>query len=206
MTELVIVGRSSSSFTRIARFFAHELEVAYTFRPLFDLMSLDPTAYGENPALKIPVLIDEQGPLFGSENICRELTRRARDRERVVLRGATNHRLVTNAEELVLHAMSTEVSLITSKFTGQTPGPKLTSSLEHCLRWLDEHLSEVRAQLPSDRALSFVEVATFCLVRHLPFREVMDVSPWKRLAAFCAEMDARSGARATEYRYDQPTS
>ena len=58
------------------------------------------------------------------------------------------------------------------------------------------------ATMPADRALSFVEVALFCVVRHLPFREIMDVSKWSRLAAFCNRFGERPGAKATEYRFD----
>ena len=58
------------------------------------------------------------------------------------------------------------------------------------------------AALPAHRTLSFVEVALFCVVRHLPFREVLDVGPWTRLGHFCSSFGARESARATEYRFD----
>ena len=93
MSELVLVGRSSSHFTRVARMFALELGIDFAVRPVYDLTSLDVTVYGDNPALKIPVLLTETGPLFGAENICRELVRRARAKNKkakksdVVLRG-----------------------------------------------------------------------------------------------------------------------
>ena len=75
--NLVIVGRSSSHFTRTTRIFAHELGVAHEFRPVVDMTTLDPRVYAENPALKVPILIDAEGPLYGTENICRALTRRS---------------------------------------------------------------------------------------------------------------------------------
>ena len=77
MGDIVLVGRSSSHFTRTARIFAIELGVPHTFRPVFDILSLDQATFADNPALKVPILVDGNGSLFGTENICRELVRRS---------------------------------------------------------------------------------------------------------------------------------
>ena len=58
------------------------------------------------------------------------------------------------------------------------------------------------AALPPERALSFCETSLFCLVTHLPFRKLMDVSGHQRLQAFCQVFGQRPGAQATEYRFD----
>jgi glutathione S-transferase len=202
--ELTLVGRSSSHFTRTARLFAHELAVPHDFRPVLDMLALEAGTYGDNPALKVPVLLDAEGPLFGTENICRELTRRSGQRSRVVLRGDVSARIVANAEELVLHAMGSEVIIITTALGGpeQTPPPKVRRSLENALAFLDGNLDRVLAALPTDRVLSFCEVALFCVVTHLPFRKMMDVSGYLRLQAFAATFGERPGAKATEYRFD----
>lgn len=205
MNQLVLVGRSSSHFTRTARIFALELGVAHAFRPVLDITALDAATYADNPALKIPILVDEQGPLFGTENICRELVRRSgRERASVVMRGDVPDRVVANAEELTLHVMSAEVSLIMAKTAGDArlAPPKVSRSLDDSLRWLDENVDAVLAALPVARALSFVEVALFCVVTHLPFRQVTDVAPWTRLGDFCARFGLRESAQATEYRFD----
>jgi glutathione S-transferase len=206
MSEIVLIGRSSSHFTRLARIFALELGVPHAFRPVFDLTTVDPAAYGGNPALKIPVLVDAQGPLAGAENICRELARRSGRAAGVALRGEAGERVVANAEELVLHAMASEVSLIMAKMAGddRPAPPKLSRGLENCLTYLDENVDAVLAALPASRAFSFVEVALFCLVTHLPFRQVLDVTPWARLGAFSRQFGRRESAKATEYRFDAP--
>jgi glutathione S-transferase len=206
MADLVLVGRSSSHFTRTARIFALELGISHELRPVLDLTSLDPATYGGNPALKVPVLLDADGPMFGAENVCRELARRSNARARVVLRGDSPDRLVANAEEMALHAMATDVSLVmfgASSGDRATP-PKLRPSLENALAWLDERFDRVLAALPADRVLSFLEVATFCTVEHLPWRKVMDVARYERLAAFCARFGERESARRTAYRFDPP--
>lgn len=204
MSALEIVGRSSSHFTRVTRVFAHELAVPYTFRPVFDLTSIDQDAYAGHPALKVPTLVDERGSLFGSENICRELVRRSSTSSRVVMRGEVDDRIVQNAEELTVHVMTAEVSLILAKIAGddRLAPPKVRRSIENSLDYLDAHIDTVIATLPAERILSFVEAALFCVVRHLPFREIMDVSAWSRLAAFCDRFGERPGAKETEYRFD----
>jgi glutathione S-transferase len=202
--EITLVGRSSSHFSRTARIFALELGVPHTFRPVLDMTTTDQSAYADNPALKVPTLLDEEGPLFGTENICRELARRSGQRARVVLRGDVAQRLVANAEELVLHGMGAQVNLIMAGAGGpnQTPPPKVRCSLENVLAYLDTRLDQVLAALPAERRLSFFETALFCLVTHLPFRKVMDPSAYQRLQAFCADFGEREGARSTGYRFD----
>jgi glutathione S-transferase len=204
MDQPVIVGRSSSHFTRTARIFAIELGIAHAFRPVLDITSLDSANYADNPALKVPSFIDEQGALFGTENICRELVRRSGRRSNVVMRGDVSERVVANAEELTLHVMSSEVSLIMAKVAGDVrlAPPKVTRSVENCLQYLDENVEALVRALPEDRLLSFVEVSLFCVVTHLPFRQVMDVGSWSRLGEFCRRFEEREGARATEYRFD----
>ena len=204
MTELVLIGRSSSHFTRTARIFALELGVPHKFQAVLDMTSRDAVTYGGNPTLKVPVLIDAQGPLFGTENICREITERSGARVRVVLRGDVAKRIVANAEELVLHVMSTGVALIMTKIAAPDapPPPKLMPSLTNALVHLNESIDETLEMLPNDRVLSFFEVAVFAAVTHLSFRQVADVSPYERLEAFRDRFATREGARQTEYRFD----
>jgi glutathione S-transferase len=205
-TEIVLVGRSSSHFTRTARIFALELGVAHSFRPVLDMTTLDPATYAENPALKVPVLLDARGPLYGTENICRELALRSGRRDRVVLRGDVSERVVANAEEMILHAMAAEVTLISSGLgaTGpqREPPPKVRPSLENALGFLEANVDHLIAALPDDRTLSFCETALYCLVTHLPFRKIMNVDGYRALQAFCARFGEREGARATGYRFD----
>lgn len=203
-SEVILVGRSSSHFTRVARIFALELAVPHAFRPVLDMTTLEPRNYADNPALKIPVLIDEQGQLYGTENICRELARRSGLRHRVVLRGDVTTRVVANAEELLLHAMGSSVALITTAQAGADwqPPPKVRPSLANALAFLDTHAAEVQAALPAGRLLSFFEAALYCQVSHLAFRKLMDASRYAHLQFFCQDFEQRPAAQATSYRFD----
>jgi glutathione S-transferase len=206
MSELVLIGRSSSHYSRIVRILARELDVAHEFQPVFDITSMDSAVYGENPALKVPVLVDERGPLFGTENICRELVRRSARGARVVLRGDVRERVVANVEELTLHVMTSEVSLIMAKMSGDaTPAsPKVTRSIEGSLAYLDDRVDAALDALPNDRLVSFVEISLFCLLTHLPFRKVLDVTAWTRLSGFVSVFGKRESAQTTEYKFDTP--
>jgi glutathione S-transferase len=200
-----LIGRSSSSFTRITRIFAAELGVAYRFRVVPNLTSLEPADYGGHPALKLPALEAPEGTWFGSLNICRAFARQASGAPSVVWPEALVEPIPANAQELTLAAMSTEVALIMSSLGGQAAGPhavKMQKSLVDTLAWLDSHAERVLAALPARRDLSYFEVTLFCLVTHLEFRCVVPVTPYPALGAFCQRFAQRPSAEQTAYRFD----
>jgi hypothetical protein len=51
-----LIGRSSSHFTRVARLFAHELEVEHDFSPVYEIASTDAGVFGDDPSLRVPSL------------------------------------------------------------------------------------------------------------------------------------------------------
>ena len=204
--RLVLSGRSSSSFTRIARIYAAELGVPYAFRIVPDLMSLDPADYGGNPALRLPVLQTAEGTWFGSSNVCRVLARQAPPDRPLVWPEDLARPLLANAQELTLVALSTEVSLIMAQLASAQPSAnvdKQRCSLENSLAWLEGNLDAILAALPPDRALSFLEVSAFCLVTHLEFRGVLPTTPYPELVAFSERFAARASAQQTSYRFDR---
>ncbi|MFZ5894900.1 MAG: glutathione S-transferase N-terminal domain-containing protein [Myxococcota bacterium] len=201
-TPIVIVGRSSSHFTRVARIFAAELDVAYALRVVPDLTSLDASVYAGNPALKIPVLQAPSGTWYGALSICRELARLSERSVSIVWPEALSSALPANAQELVLHAMTSEVALIMS---GQAPAgagaAKLRASLGNSLAWLDANCEAVLAALPP-RDLSYLEVTLYCLVTHLPFRQIHDVAQYTNLVRFRERFGVRESAQQTSFRFD----
>jgi glutathione S-transferase len=203
-----LFGRSSSHFTRIARIFAAECEVEVDFHPIRDLMSADAGDYGGNPALKMPTLEDDEGSWFGSLGICRELARHSELNLDIVWPDDLATAQASNAQEMVLTAMSTEVGLVMGKSTGvpadNAHQAKLRASLLGALQWLEDNAAAAIASLPHERDLSYLEVSLFCLVEHLPFREVLSVEPFPALRAFAERFAARSSARETAYRFDFP--
>jgi glutathione S-transferase len=202
----VIFGRSSSHFTRITRIFAAELRVDYSLRVVRDLMSLEVEDYGGNPGLRIPSLQTPEGTWFGALNICRELWRRSGARPRVVWPEDLDTALLSNAQELVLQAMSTEVSFVMSGgINASTLLPhqtKMRQALLNMLTWLEANAKSVLAALPPEREVSFLEVSLYCLVTHLEFRGVLPTSGYAELSAFCQRFAARPSVSETAFRFD----
>lgn len=204
-TKPIIIGRSSSHHTRVVRIFAEELELDYELRVIRDLTSMDAAAYGGNPALKLPSLQTDDGVWFGALNACRELARQATPSRRVVWPEDLKRALAANTLELTVQAMATEVSLIMAKVASAEGGAqydKMRESLRNSLIWLERNVDAALALLPIDRDLSYLEVALFCLVTHLEFRQVVSVADYQQLNAFCDRFGGRTSAKSTSYRFD----
>jgi glutathione S-transferase len=201
----VLVGRSSSHFTRTARIFAAELGVEHGFQVVSDLLSADLDAYSTNPALRVPILRTTSGTWFGSLNSCRELARSSTRKLSIVWPEHLTTPLLANAQELTLQAMAAEVTLILAQRSGQNADNryliKLQQSLHGTLSWLDAELANVLAALPR-RALSYLEVTLFCLHTHLQFRDVLPAPGYPNLAAFCEAYGTRPSATCTPYHFD----
>jgi glutathione S-transferase len=206
MTGTVLIGRSSSHFTRVTRIFAAELRIDYSFQVVRDLMSPEPGDYGGNPALKIPSLQTPQGVWFGALNVCRALWRQSSPRPRVVWPEDLDEPVLANAQELVLQAMATEVSLIMAKVSGASDGSahhtKMRKGLVNTMAWLEENARPLLAALPRQRDLSFLEVTLFCLVTHLEFRDVLPTASYAELNTFCQQFATRASVSGTPYRFD----
>lgn len=199
-----LVGRSSSSFTRVARIFAAELGVECSFRVVPDLLSTNPADYADNPALRLPILETHAGSWFGTLNICRELSRLSPLGRRVIWPEDLQHPLPCNAHEFVAQAMTTEVALIMAGMTrgGAQPQPgKQEASLRNLLLWLNGNIDTALAALPI-RDLSYLEVTLFCLVTHLEFRNVTPVSPYPALNEFCKRFSLRRSANDSVFHFD----
>lgn len=202
--QVILVGRSSSHFTRLARIFATELGVPYSFRVVRDLLDREQTTYAGNPALKVPILILDGQSHFGSLGICRRLAE-----QHPTASVEWPEDLATlddrNASEVVMQAMATEVSQIMASRGGVDPASayaaKLDESLRGSLSWLESYLARRSTPEPS-RSLRFLDVALFCLVSHLKFRDAIDLAQFPHLDCFIAAFSTRESAQATEYRYD----
>jgi glutathione S-transferase len=206
---LQLTGRSSSHFTRVARMFADELGIPLKLQVVHDLMAVDAAAYGGNPALRVPALHVGPSLLIGTENICRRLVDLAgrRGDPRIVLAEHVTTDLGRTAQELVWQAMAVQVQLrIGLSVAGLPPDnvffTKATASMTGALAWLDLHLDDVLASLPTPRDLSLFEVTLFCLVEHVVFRPTVPLDPYPRLRAFAATFGQHGSARRTPFFFD----
>lgn len=207
--RLRITGRSSSHFTRVVRMVAHELALPTEYTVLADIMSTDTAHYSGHPALKIPTLHVDDRPLWGTDSITRRLVALAgRERDpRVVLPHHLHDDLCLNAQELVWHAMSAQVTLVLGLRVSKLPADnvffaKARLGLEGALAWLDPHLDAVLDALPAPRDWSLFEITTFCLVEHLVFRPSVSLEGAPRLRAFAKEYGLRASAQHTPFFFD----
>lgn len=176
--------------------------------PIPDMTALDPHAYGDNPALKLPILRLGGTSLFGAQNICRAIAEHATDdpAPRIVWPEELVDPISRNAQELVWHAMSAQVQLVMGTVLARLPADnvffmKARAGLEGSLQWLETHLSEALAALP-ERDFSLFEIATLCLVEHLAFRPTVPMDAYTHLRAFAARFAADPAAQRTAYRFD----
>lgn len=205
---LEIVGRRSSHYTRLVRLLAHELGVPYALRPIHDLLSEDPAVYAGHPALKLPAARLGETTVWGSLNACRLVAAAANDGETRVFwpEQARSARLM-NAHEVLAHVMAAQVEVVFHEIVSRRP-PDATSrkrraSLMLCLQWLNRHLDEIRAELPTGRIALF-DLGLYALLEHLPFRNPIDLSPMPHLVEFVAVFGERASAQATPYVFDAP--
>ncbi|MBK7858931.1 MAG: glutathione S-transferase family protein [Archangiaceae bacterium] len=203
---LQLIGRSSSHFTRVAAMFAHELGVPYELVAVHDITSSDSQVFAGNPALKLPSLRTESGLVFGCENICRKLARLSTRPRRIVWPEQEEDDEARNAHELLWHAMAAQVQWVIGTMVAKLPADNVyfakgRAGFEGALQWLDAHVEAVLRALPP-RDLSLFEVALFCLVEHLTFRQSLPVAPYPRLVAFAQTFGQRPSAQATPYRFD----
>lgn len=210
MNGLQIVGRRSSLFTRVALIFAEELELAYELVPIYDMTALDPQRYGDNPALKLPILRRNGSSVFGTVNICRTLVESTSSRAaRIVWPEELRDDTSRNAQELVWHCMAAQVQLVMGTVVGKLPDDnvlfvKTRTGMENALAWLNEHLHEVLQALPRARDLSVFEVSLFCLLEHLAWRGPMQTDHGAALMRFAHRFGQRPAAQQTAYQFDAP--
>jgi glutathione S-transferase len=201
-----LVGRSSSHYTRLARMFAEELGIAYAFEPVYDLASRDPADYAGNPALKLPVLVLPEGPVFGAENVCRTLAARISPPRRIVWTEQLPDPRARNAQELIWHGMGAQVQLVFGMQVARLPAEnvyfaKAADGFRNALAWLDANLESVLHGLPP-RDFSLLEASLFCLLEHVLFRDTLPLAPYRHLAAFAAAWRERTAAQRTTYAFD----
>jgi glutathione S-transferase len=207
MASLQIVGRRSSHFSRLARIFAEELGIAYEIVPIYDMTERDPAVYADNPALRLPILRTAEGVVFGTENICRTLAERAATPARIVWPEELRGYVSRNAQELVWHCMTTQVQIVFGTGMCKLPADngyfeKARLGFEGALAWLDAHVDEALAALPSSRQLSLFEASLFCMIEHLRFRPTLPIDKYPALQAFVQSFGERPSAQRTPFQFD----
>jgi len=186
---------------------AIEAGVDLAFRVVADFRSLDPADFGGHPGLKLPALVMGEQRVFGAVTICRRIAERAPGDFQIVWPEAMEPDLQT-AWELLAHAMAAQVQLVFGVSVNGMPADhpyfvKAARGLEGSIAWLEERWPHLRAALPAG-CLSLFEVALFCQLEHLSFRQTAPLKATPNLQDFREAFGARASALATPYRTDSP--
>lgn len=203
-----LIGRSSSHFTRLCRIVALEAGIEHTFQPVYDITALEPGAYGDNPAMKVPVLHHEGQTFFGSEHICRTLAEHTS--RRIVGLDKVADVMARNAHELWMQAMQAQVQLVFGLQVAKLPEQsiyfvKAREGLQQVLAWFDEHHETVLKRLPPSD-LSVLEAGLYVLFEHIRFRQTLELGFCPRLANFARAFGERPSAQKTPHFVDVPTN
>ena len=197
MTKLLLHGTPLSHFTRKIRILLHELGVPFDFGRTPNLLEPSAEAYGANPLMRIPTLVDGGTTLIESDHIARYLVERYDPADRFSVRApgveAMNRLAVLNG------IMAHEVTLILARrggleeLNGVTYFRKLLRSIASGLEWLDCEIE------PAAVGFDYVDIATICMWDHVThYQLVPGLDGYPRIAARAARFaDCEAVARTT---------
>lgn len=167
--QLVYTPRSH--FSRKVRLLLAGLGLDAELVDAGDAAGRDPAAFGPNPLLKVPTLIDGERVLFDSDHIAAYLVRRRDPGDRFAVLSSDPD--VLNARAVLNGIMALEVELILAARTGlDTAHPRFSKMRESIVRgldWLEAHAG-VFGDAPSYLAFHLV-----ALWDHLAFYGLVDL-------------------------------
>ena len=174
-------GTPLSHFTRKIRILAAELAIPVELVPTPGVMATTPGAYGDNPLMRIPTLVDGDTTVIDSDHIARYLVGKHDPADRLCVRservGDLNRLAVTSG------VMANEVVLILAKRGGLEDidrvvyFQKLMAAIDGGLAWLDQH---VELDAPG---FDYRDIALVCMWQHLAHYRLRALTPYARIAA-----------------------
>ena len=138
-----------SHFSRKVRILLEALELDAALIDAGNVGAADGTAFGPNPLMKVPTLIDGDSTIFDSDHIAQHLVARHDPGDRFAV--LTRDPDVLNARAVMNTAMATEVELILAERSGiDTRGlaryDKMRQAIDAGLAWLERHAGVFPAQ------------------------------------------------------------
>ena len=138
---LQLVYTPRSHYSRKVRLLLDALGIAFELVDAVDASARDPAAFGPNPLMKVPTLLDGGRPVFESDHIAAHVvrTRDPADRFGVL----TTDLDALNARAVMNGAMAAEVELVLGARSGlDTTQPrfdKMRAVIVASLGWLERH-------------------------------------------------------------------
>lgn len=192
MATPVLVGTPLSHFTRKIRIFALETGIDLEVRWSPGVLSPAGAAYGDNPLMRVPTLLDGDTTVIESDHIARYLVRRYDAADRL---GVHSERVLDlNRLAVTGGIMANGVTLILAKRAGTDVSgayfEKLRGAIAQGLAWLDGNAR--------DGELDYRDIALVCMWQHLEHYALVPLDRYPRVAARAAELAGRpSIARTT---------
>jgi len=189
-----LYGTPLSHFTRKLRILLAELDVPFDFERIPGVLEPSPSAYGNNPLMRIPTLVDGDDTLIDSDHIARHLVSRFDPADRFGVRSERVRDL--NRLAVANGIMANEVVLILAKrggledIDGVAYFRKLLAGIHSGLAWLDANVDDAPQ-------LDYADIATICMLQHVMHYKLVAVADYTRLAARVARFAERPSIAST---------
>jgi len=187
-------GTPLSHFTRKIRILLDELDVPFEMIWTPGVLADGASAYGENPLMRIPTLVDGPTTVIESDHIARYLVGRFDPEDRF---GVRSERVADlNRLAVTSGVMANEVVLILARrggledLEGVFYFKKLFAAIASGLAWLDQHVDD-------DPRFDYRDIALVCMWQHLGHYKLVELAPYPRIAARVARFADRASIAAT---------
>lgn len=190
---LKLHGTPFSHFTRKVRILLRELGVQHEMIWLQSLLSTSPEAFGPNPLMRIPTLVDGDRMVIDSDHIARYLVGRYDASDWFGVKSdepaAMNFLAVANG------IGSNAVSIILAKrggldIEGAVYFEKLKRAIDEGLMWLER---EVKLDAP----MTWGDIALICTVQHLAHFKLVPLDRFVRVRERIGQWLSRPAVAAT---------
>jgi glutathione S-transferase len=189
-----LYGTPLSHFTRKLRILFAELGVDFEFVRTTNLLAPAAEAYGDNPLMRVPTLVDGSMTLIESDHIARYIVSKHDPADRFGVLSdeprALNRLAVTNG------IMANGVVLILAKrggledIDGAAYFRKLRTAIESALTWIDANVS-------LDARLDYADMAMISMWQHALYYEFATIERYPRIGARVARLADRPSVAST---------
>jgi glutathione S-transferase len=187
-------GTPLSHFTRKVRILFAELGVDFEFVRTTSVLAATAEAYGNNPLMRVPTLVDGSMTLIDSDHIARYIVGKHDPADRF---GVFSHDpRALNRLAVTSGIMANEVVLILAKRGGieDVEGPayfrKLRTAIDSGLTWLDANVS-------LGAPLDYADIALISMWQHALYYDVATVEHYPRIGARVAQLADRPSVAST---------
>ncbi|MEL6665416.1 MAG: glutathione S-transferase [Pseudomonadota bacterium] len=180
-----LIGSAKSHFTRKVRLLFDHLEHPYELVDVGNVAEQNPDIFAGNPLMSVPVLVDNQSKIFGSDHIAAFIVRQLYPIDVYAVNSTDPN--VLNARALLNGAMQAEVKLVLSERTGlDTTGrayfEKARAILRNVLDWC-----EANVRLFDTDQISYLQFHLISFWDHAHHYRLV-AGNWPRLNTLIAEM------------------